>query len=125
VQTKFALIILCVSSSILMSGCGNSEDVAPRNTKEAASQLQQAFEAAPAAVKQSADAAADAMQKGEYEKAVVSLEVARSSPNVTVQQGLAIHRSAVTMEAQLISRMEAGDPNARRAYELLKRFKQK
>lgn len=121
------LSLCALTFALALSGCGKSDDDAapPRNTKEAASQLQQAFQPAAPPIKQSADAAAEAMQKGDYEKAVVSLQVARSSPNVSLQQGLAIHNSALAMEAELVKRMDAGDPNARRAYELLKRMKQK
>ena len=90
---------------------------------EASSQIAQAFQSAPAAVKEPATTAAAAMRDGDFEKAVVSLQVIRQSEALTLEQGLAIHSSVVALEARLINAMQAGDPNARRAYELLKQLK--
>jgi hypothetical protein len=36
---------------------------------------------------------------------------------------MAIHHSAVAMEAKLVNAMDAGDENAKRAYQLLKELK--
>lgn len=105
-------------------GCGGgSDDLAPTDPKQAAFRLEEVFASSPPEARQAADAASEAMTQGEYERAVVSLQVLRNGPEVTMEQGLAIHHSAVSMEAKLISAMEAGDQNARRAYELLKKFK--
>ena len=93
--------------------------------KEAASQIERAFAGADPAVKQAADAAADAMRQGEYEKAVVSLQVVRAAPSVTMDQGLAVHSSTVALEVRLASAVQAGDENAKRAYQLLKAMKAK
>lgn len=118
-----AFAILCAS----LAGCGRSssdeELVVPRNPRQSAAQLERVFETAPAEVRQNVSVASESMQRGDYERAVASLEAVRASGNVTVQQGLAIHYSAVAMEANLVRAMEAGDPRAKRAYELLKRFK--
>jgi hypothetical protein len=112
---------------LLLSGCGKSDTqsgtIAVSTPKEAASQLQQAFEKADPEIKQSVDAASVALRNGEYEKAVVSLQVIRSGEGISLDQGLAIHSSIVTLESQLVSAIEAGDPNAKRAYELLKGLK--
>jgi len=120
------LAVLATAISIL-SGCGRSGDAAndapPRNPKEAASQLQRAFETAPVEAKQNADVASKAMRTGDYEKAVVTLQVMRSAKDVTLEQGMAIHNSSVALEVRLINAMEAGDQNARRAYQLLKELK--
>lgn len=113
---------------LLIAACSKQpkEDLTiARTPKEAASQIDQAFVAANAATKQAAAAASEAMRKGDYEKAVVSLQVVRSSPEITVEQGFAIHSSAVAMEARLISAIESGDKNAERAYQLLKAMKKK
>ncbi len=63
------------------------------------------------------------MRKGEYEKAIVSLHTARQATNITLEQGLAIHSSMVTLERDLINAIERGDENAKKAYELLRRTK--
>ena len=95
----------------------------PRNPKEAATALEQVFEPAPPEDRQAAASASEALRGGDYEKAVVHLEAMKLRPNITVDQGLAIHHSLVAMESKLVQAMEAGDPNARRAYETLKRMK--
>lgn len=122
IALKFGLTAL-----VLLNGCSQSDDganaAAQRNPKAAALQLEQAFETATPEVKQTAEVVSEAMRKAEYEKAVVSLQVIRSGTNITLEQGLAIHNSAVAMEGKLIRAMEAGDENAKRAYKLLKEMK--
>ncbi len=110
----------------LLTGCGESKDADPVKTQtpaQAGSQLEQAFQNANGAGKDSAKAAAEAMRQGEYEKAVVSLHTAKSAPNVSLEQGMAIQSSMISLEQNLIKAIERGDPNAQRAYDLLKRSK--
>ena len=118
---------MALAALAFLSACRPSEEAAnaaaQRSPKAAASQLQQVFERATPQIKQNADVAAEAMRKGEYEKAVISLQVIRTGTNITLEQGLAIHNSAVAMEGKLIHAVEAGDENARRAYQLLKELK--
>jgi len=112
---------------VFLQGCGKSDPATgaavPRNPQEAASRLQTVFAKAAPDIKQTADTASNAMRKGDYEKAVVALQVIRSGTNVTFEQGLAIHNSVVAMERQLINAVDAGDENAKRAYRLLKELK--
>jgi len=114
---------------LLLNGCGRSRDasgeVAPRDPREAASRLQRVFENAAPEVHQNAGIAGEAMRKGDYERAVLALQVIRSGTNITLEQGLAIHYSVVAMEGKIINAMEAGDEKARGAYELLKELKRK
>ena len=109
---------------VLSDGCSRSADpagvVVPRNPQQAASQLEQAFANAPPDTKRNADVASDATRNGDYEKAAATLQVIRSGQNITVEQGIAIHDSAVIMETRIVAAMEAGDEKARRAYALLK-----
>lgn len=122
-------LLLSSIASLGLFGCGDSSpgtaEVVPRNPGQAASQLEQVFASAPTEVKQSAEAAAVALRQADYEKAVVALQILRSRPGVTLDQGVAIHHSVVAMEAKLVSGVESGDPNAMRAYELLKALKRK
>jgi len=110
-----------------LQSCGKSDEATgaavPRNPQEAASQLQTVFAKAAPDLKQTADTASSAMRKGDYERAVVALQVIRSGTNVTFEQGLAVHNSVVAMERQLINAAEAGDQNAKRAYKILKELK--
>ena len=110
-----------------LQGCGKSDETTgaaiPRNPQEAASQLQTVFAKAAPDIKQTADTASNAMRKGDYERAVVALQVIRSGTNVTFEQGLAVHNSVVAMERKLVNAADAGDENAKRAYRLLKELK--
>ena len=112
---------------LFFSGCGGSKDesTVAKTPAQAASQLEQAFSSGDSATKQVVSAASEALRKGDFEKAIVSLETVRSAPDVTVDQGIAIYSSTVILEQRLLSAIEAGDKNAERAYQMLKAFKRK
>ena len=126
-RLEASVLLLIFVLMLAQTGCGkstsNTDFKIASTPKEAASQLEQAFQSAPAQVKEPATAAAAAMRSGEFEKAVVSLQLIRQGEAVTLDQGLAIHSSVVALEARLINAAAAGDPNAKRAYELLKQLK--
>lgn len=125
---KRALLLFSLASAcVLLPGCSRSNEEMPlaKTPEQAASQIEDAFAGANATTRQVAAAASEAMRKGEYEKAIVSLETVKSATNVTLDQGFAIHSSTVALEQRLISAMEAGDKNAERAYQMLKAFKKK
>ena len=127
VVSYFLKGLLGVALILVLGGCGKSDDdsgkITATNPKEAASQLERAFANSNPDTKQNADVVSDALRKGDYERAVVSLQAVRSGSNLTLEQGLAIHSSIVTLESKLITAMESGDENAKKAYELLKQFK--
>lgn len=109
-------------------GCSKKQDEdlkTPATPQQAATQLDQAFESAPSHIKQNAQAASAALKQGDYEKAVLSLQVVRDDPKVTLDQGLAVHNSTVLLESRLLDAMASGDPQAKRAYEALKAMKRK
>lgn len=111
-----------------VTGCSKSEETdvgMPKNPTEAASQLESAFGQASEAARTAAAAAAAALRQKDYEKAVVSLQTVRSTENVTLDQGLAVHGTIVALEAELVSAVQSGDPKAKQAYELLKALKRK
>lgn len=119
---------LCLTGAVLslLPGCSRQEDgkLVAATPKEAASGLEQAFQDAPAPVQDNVRLASDALRRGAYDQAVLSLGAVREqTPKATVQQGLAVHGAMVSMESQLIRAIEAGDPNAKRAYELLRAMK--
>jgi hypothetical protein len=116
-----------LTTALLLSsnGCSKSAGdgasaAAPLKPKEAASQLQQAFVSADVAVKNNANIASEALRTADYEKAIQSLQTIKARQNLSFDQGLAVHNSMVALESKLISAMNAGDANAKRAYELLK-----
>ena len=122
--------LLCLTGALLLavSGCGKRDDgrIEATTPKEAASGLEKAFQEAPAPVQDNVRVVSDAMRRGEYEKAVISLQAVRQeSPKATLEQGMAVHGAMVSMESQLIQAIQSGDANAARAYELLRALKRK
>jgi hypothetical protein len=111
---------------VALAGCGKPDDgttptATPPQPKEAASQLQQAFVGATAEVKNTANVASEALRTADYEKAIQSIQAIKARQNLTYDQGIAVYNSERSLEAKLIMGMNAGDPNAKRAYELLQK----
>ncbi len=118
--------LLCAALLLGFSGCSKSSQpgeasARPPKPKEAASQLQQAFVAAEPELKENATIASKALQTTDYEAALVSLESIKSRGNLTLEQGMAVHNSMVALEQKLVIAADAGDPEAKRAYERLKK----
>ena len=115
----------------IFAGCGKQagsdnpvlDAPPPKTPVQAAKQLEQAFVAAPPQVQTAVTTATEGMRTGDYEKAVAGLEVLKATANQTMEQGMAVHNSSVALEQKLIAGIQAGDPNAKRAYELLKKMK--
>jgi len=115
---------LNVAFLVFAGGCSKSTSdsgVTVSSPKEAASQIQEAFANANAEVKNNAEVASQALRTADYEKAIQSLEAMKARQNLTFEQGMAVHNSMISLEARLIAAMDSGDPNAKRAYELLKK----
>ena len=126
-RTPFLLANL-ILAALLLPGCGgkNSDEgpqvaVTPPKPQEAASQIEQAFVNTTPEVKSVANVASQALRTADYEAAVQSLEMIKEKGGLTFEQGIAVHNSMVSLEAKLIAAMDAGDPNAKRAYEQLKK----
>jgi hypothetical protein len=114
--------------ALLWAGCGAREEADLKTAAtpaEAASQIERAFAGAPEETRHAASVAAEALRRGEYEKAVVSLTTVRSATNVTLDQGMAVHNSTLQLEARLAAEIAAGNEAATRAYGLLKAMKAK
>lgn len=118
------LSFVALAAAILV-GCGKSDPdlAAQASPKAAAEQIDTAFATAEPELQQNMSAASSALREGQYEKAVVALEVTRSRTNLTLDQGMAVHNSMVALEANLIQAAANGDANAQRAYELLRKAK--
>lgn len=117
---------MVVFALALVGACSRSADAdlitaAPPKPKEAATQVEQAFSTADEELRTVAGAASAALRTADYEAAVQSLSLMKEQGNLTLDQGLAVHNSMVSLESQLISAVAAGDPGAVRAYEQLKR----
>ena len=117
-----------VVAAMTLAGCGAREEPDLKTSAtpaEAASQIERAFAGAPEATRHAAEVAAEALRRGEYEKAVVSLTTVRAATNATLEQGMAVHQSTVQLEARLAAEIAAGNEAATRAYGLLKAMKAK
>lgn len=121
------LAMLGVLVVIGLGACGkrDGDSVTAGTPKEAAAGLDAAFSSAPTAVQENVRLVSQAMRDGHYDQAVVSLQVVRSQENLSLEQGMAIQGSILTLEQQLVQGVQSGDPNAKRAYELLKALKRK
>ena len=124
---SLASVLGVLAVLLLLGSCSKSGndpgEVVPRSPTEAASQLQKVFETATPETRQTVSIVSEAMQKEDYEKAVVSLQIIRSGKGITLEQGLAIHNSEDAMRRKILSRMQAGDENAKRAYQILRESK--
>ncbi|MFM8358183.1 MAG: hypothetical protein ACKOET_06460 [Verrucomicrobiota bacterium] len=124
---RAALAALLLLGGAAASGCRRGDDAfrVAETPKHAASQLEAAFAGSAPQFQGAARAASEALQNGDYQSAVESLQTIKASQDVTAQQGMAVHSSLVALEASLISAMDAGDARARQAYERLKALKSK
>jgi len=119
-------LVVAVVAGLVLSACGrhrSGDQLVVTDPKAAATGLEASFEQAPTAVRENVRLASEAMRQAQYEQAILSLTAVREQPNVTVEQGLAIHGAVVSLESQLVAAMQAGDPNAKRAYALLRAMK--
>ena len=114
-------------AAVTLFGCGMSEDErlarAPKNISAAASELEQVFADADSVTKKNASVATQALRDGKYDKAVVSIMSIRDQDNLSFEQGMILRNSMVTLQQDLISAAEDGDPNAIKAMELLRQVK--
>lgn len=107
-------------------GCGGDEQAtspltaSPEDAKATASQLERVFEEAPPEIRQNATIAQSAIATSDYEKAVASVLVMERTRGLTREQGLAVMNSRLMLESQLVEAMERGDPQAKRAFEMLR-----
>ena len=129
---KTSSVLACALLVCLLlgaGGCGKAKEevaapsAAPPKPQQAATEMQQAFVNARPEVQRPAQEVSQAIQSANYEQAVKSLEQIRAhqSQNLTPEQRMAVYNSSRTLEARLIAAMEAGDPKAKQAYEMLKK----
>jgi hypothetical protein len=122
---KPAFLILALAA---LAACGKPKakepvqvSAIPQKPEKAAAQLQQVFVAAEPEIKTVANVASEALKTADYEAAIHSLQTIKERGGLTVDQGIAVQNSMISLEAKLIAGMQAGDANAKRAYEQLKR----
>lgn len=123
IASAVGVVLLTITGCNRASETGDNSGGEPPKPKQAATQLEKAFAAAPVEVKKVTQTASEAVRGGDYEKAIVALQTVKERGNLTFDQGMAVHDSMVAMEASLIAGVTAGDPKAKRAFELLKALK--
>jgi hypothetical protein len=129
-SNRFGMVVGGVALLLVLAGCsgGGEEEgmlARPETSQEAAVQVNEVFQGAPPEIQEAAQVAAEGLQTGDYEKAVLSLQAIQASGNLTVNQGMAVHNSMVTLEAELIAAKQSGDPAAIAAYERWKNLKRR
>ncbi|MFM1944219.1 MAG: hypothetical protein RI897_3201 [Verrucomicrobiota bacterium] len=127
---RFGMVVGGVALLLVLAGCsgGGEEELMlgrPETSQEAAVQVNEVFQGAPPEIQEAAQVAAEGLKTGDYEKAVLSLQAIQASGNLTVNQGMAVHNSMVTLEAELIAAKQSGDPAAIAAYERWKNLKRR
>jgi hypothetical protein len=106
-----------------LCACGKNESSSTPTPQQAVARVQEAYAGADPATKQVIASMSEAVDKGEYDRAVISLTTLRSAPATTPEQQGAVIQSAQAIEAKLLRAIEAGDKNAERAYQLMKEMK--
>jgi len=120
--------------SLILTGCGRNEQASSATELEKAFQVKapaagdaapaQASPAAPrdqtAEVQQAVNTALSAMKTNGYADAYVTLRAIQASPNLTVDQVIAVQNARRAIENNVAAKAAAGDPAALRAVEALK-----
>ena len=115
---RLASLSACIVLALL-AGCG------PKSGSDV-SDLQQAFPKDKAVTPQQkevqtlVDSAAEAAQKGEFEKAAAALTVLQKQEDLSPVQRAAVHDQMGSLQMDLVTRAEAGDAAAKRALEAIR-----
>jgi short-subunit dehydrogenase len=117
------LTVSAAAILLLLTACDKPRASSTVSPKQAAEIVQQAYATADAATKQAVASLSESMRKEDFEQAVISLTAIRAKPATTPEQHRAIIQSAQAIEMNLINRINAGDKNAERAYQLMKELK--
>lgn len=104
--------------ALLLAGCGEKKVETPQ-------ELQEAFKAQAVAtptneVQVLVNSAVTALEKKDSAAAVMTLETLRNTPNLTVDQYMAVQDMIAKAQRDLAARAAAGDPQAKAAMEALK-----
>lgn len=118
----FQGLMVIVVMALAMS-CAESDEERlgrpPKDSLEAASELEQVFADADGATKKNAAVATQALREKKYEKAVASIITIRNQDNLSFEQGMTVRNSMVTLQRELVNAAEDGDPRAERAIKIL------
>lgn len=103
-------------------GCGNpaKQDYkrSSETSAEAADHLTEAF--ANSKAKKYAAAASQFLKNDEYKKAIANIYFLKTTPGMTLEQGIAIRDFLNNLSRELSERAENGDPKAKAALSMLR-----
>lgn len=114
-----ALGLLVVLSFV---GCGDPAEQdykrSSETSAEAADHLTKAF--ANSKAKKYADAASQFLKNSEYKKAVAAIHLLKTTPGMTLEQGIAIRDFLNNLSRELSERAKDDDPKAKAALSMLR-----
>ena len=111
-----------LSVALSFIGCGGQAERDYRHSSdtpaEAADHLSEAF--ANSKAKNHVAVASQSLQNGEYKKAVVAIQLVKTTPGMTLDQGIAIRDYLKNLSSELSERAEDGDSKAKDALQMLR-----
>lgn len=103
-------------------GCGDPAEQhykrSSETSAEAADHLTEAF--ANSKAKKYADAASQFLKNSEYTKAAASIYFLKTTPGMTLEQGIAIRDFLDNLSREISEQAEDSDPNAKAALDMLR-----
>lgn len=119
-KIKISVLGLLVVLSLV--GCGDPAESdykrSSETSAEAADHLTEAF--ANSKAKKYADAASQFLKNSEYKKALASIYFLKTTPGITLNQGIAIRDFLNNLSRELSEQAEDGDPKAKEALSMLR-----
>ena len=119
-KIKISVLGLLVVLSLV--GCGDPAESdykrSSETSAEAADHLTEAF--ANSKAKKYADAASQFLKNSEYKKALASIYFLKTTPGMTLNQGIAIRDFLNNLSRELSEQAEDGDPKAKEALSMLR-----
>ena len=112
-KIKISVLGLLVVLSLV--GCG---DPAEPDYKRSSKTSAEAF--ANSKAKKYADASSQFLKDSEYRKALASIYFLKTTPGITLEQGIAIRDILDNLSRELSERAEDGDPKAKAALHMLR-----
>ena len=119
---KIKTSVLGLFIVLSLSGCGGSTETNYKRSSdtpaEAADHLAEAF--ANSKAEKHAAAASQSLKNSEYKKAIASIYFLKTTPGMTLEQGIAIRDFLNNLSRELSERAEDGDPKAKAALHMLR-----
>lgn len=119
---KIKISVLGLFVVFSFAGCGDQAEHDYRRSSdtpaEAAEHLTEAF--ANSKAEKHVAVASQSLKNGEYKKAVVAIQLVKTTPGMTLNQGIAIRDYLKNLSRELSERAKDGDPKAKEALYMLR-----